>query len=439
MRNLSQKRKQLLNRTLEFIVLGFSIFVLTRPLFFSSGDFKVYQIGSTEIWNGNPLYSCCEIYDPSWLNFGQRYSNGPLWGVFIIIFKIFGNYSLFIFRITNIICLIILIKKFATEFQISFLHLFMMVALLFPARMTITLAQGSGIAFLLLFIAIKKIQNFEGKPFFSNYFTPAILMLLSFSFKPQICVLIIFYLMVKKKILNLCIFLLLVAIQEMFLLLYRSSATQLNWFNYIYNRAKYIENNPSMEVVGPYKFFVNTIGMNLEIINFTVALSLVTCILIASKKLVKNLNTLIDPIYFAYCMGFFLGPYSPAQDYLGLSILISSIFLKLQSDGTESLKFIPLIFFSLLTLSTDGTIFKSAFVSFIFALLLKRIGLSILQLLVFIFCSSCSIYFIANYGQSSSYYLAGIATWFGFFYLFNKLFNYHVNDLRIRTNSSNLN
>jgi hypothetical protein len=78
-------------------------------------------------------------------------------------------------------------------------------------------------------------------------------------------------------------------------------------------------------------------------------------------------------------------------------------------------------------------------ISVFFALLIKLIGVSFLQIFVFALCSTGSIYFVMNFGQSGSYYLAGIATWFGLFYFLNKLFNFHIINLRFKPISSSVN
>lgn len=403
--------REILDKTLYVLILVSSILIILRPLsFVTVGDFRVYLAGVAEVISNEP------VYDPSRGNFGKRYFNGPLLAWLLSPFlAIPESLALLLFRTISLISTVTLVWLiFRRELVRREKFLIVIVSLLlFSSRMNINLAQGASISALSGCAGIYLLLNNSLKSKTPTIFLSALLLSITFNYKPQLSLIVLFYLcIILRKFRFLLYFIAINGSYELACIVSGQNATYLNWFELLLARSTRIVESGSQDIVGPYSL----IGALLQ---FPVQLTyLFPIAMVAILLAVRNHRDNISTALWLLGIGTFLGPYSPAQDALLLSILfLKEVTAKrriIEGDWYKNPRLLAIfatLTLALQVLATENSFSNSMILGFCLGIIFRKLALQLVSWRAFLFMAFISSLIPAYFDYDHLVYdIAGLST-----------------------------
>lgn len=347
------------------------VLISARPLLNSAGDFLVYFKGTEQLLNQQ------EIYRVDFAPFGKRFFNGPLWGYFLSPLTIFSpEVALILFRTFSFLISITLVWKLSPgsrkqKFWISSLFL-----LWFPSRMNMNLAQGAAIAgALALYVALRLSRRNLTK---TSMLLGALALTLSVNFKPTLLVYFLSYLVLSKQLKFVFYFVVLNLIILFTQVYFTPNATYLNWANLMIERNGRILGGDFSNLVGPWALIARATKMDPHLVGyFSLFVSLFILFL-----LFRNRDKGFDfqDSLLLLSVSVLVGPYSPAQDSLLLSILLVILIPHFKKSLWS--KFCFTFVSCLWSLSTEKSMIKSLVLLVVISYIIFKIFESLLLLLI---------------------------------------------------------
>lgn len=417
--------REILDKALYVLILVSSILIIFRPLsFVTVGDFRVYLTGVAEVISNET------VYDPSRGNFGKRYFNGPLLAWLLSPFlTIPESLALILFRTISLISTVTLVWLiFRRELVQRKTFLIVIVSLLlFSSRMNINLAQGASISALSGCAGIYLLLNNSLKSKTPTIFLSALLLSITFNYKPQLSLIVLFYLcIILRKFRFLLYFTAINGSYELACLVSGRNATYLNWFELLLARSTRIVESGSQDIVGPYALIGALLQFPVQL-TYLFPIAMVT-ILLAVRNHRENISTAL----WLLGIGTFLGPYSPAQDALLLSILflkeVSAKRSTIEGDWHQNPRLLAIfvtLTLALQVLATENSFSNSMILGFCLAVIFRKLALHLVSWRVFLFMAFISS-LIPEYFKYDHivYDIAGLSTFimgiFGLFILHKK-------------------
>jgi hypothetical protein len=407
----------------DLICIGLIVALISaKPLLISAGDFLVYFKGTEQLLNQQ------EIYRVDFAPFGKRFFNGPVWGYFLSPFTLFSSEAaLILFRTISLLISLTLVWKLSPgsreqKFWISSLFL-----LWFPSRMNMNLAQGAAIAgALALYVAFKLHGRNLTK---TSMLLGSLALTLSVNFKPTLLVYFLSYLVLSKQLRFVIYFIVINLIILFTQVFFTPNATYLNWANLMIERNGRILEGDFSNLVGPWALIARATKMDPHIVGY---FSLLVSGLILFL-LFRNRNEGFDfqVSLLTLSVAVLVGPYSPAQDSLLLSILlvISITDFKQSLWSKVCFTFVSCLW----TLSTEKSIIKSLVLLVVISYIIFKLFESLLLLLIHLFISLLllAINQAITYDHIT-YDLAGLGTLIGCVCL---LFHYYQSRKTLSQNS----
>ena len=345
---LTKKIKQV--NIFELSVILFVILITLRPLTYSAGDFLVYIKGSKQILTGAP------VYEINFAPFGTRFFNGPVWGYFLSPFTLLpDSLSLVLFRLATLFASYYLVKKAINGFRRNELMYMALFFLWFPFRMNMNLAQGAALSGAAILYSATELKNKEIK--FFKLLLCATLITFALNYKPLLATFFIMYLVITKKYKILISFSLLNTLIQLALIKWNNNASYFKWFQLMLERNKRINNGGNSNLVGTWALVAKKFSLTPMIISYA---SILLCILIfCSFVYLKKFKFNFEISTLFASIGVLLGPYSPAQDSLLLSLILIRSIRKKRDDLLS--RFYMASISSFWSLSTEISPTKSIF------------------------------------------------------------------------------
>ena len=396
-------------------LLPLILLVFLRPLTFSVGDFLVYYKGSTQIIHGFDLYRI------SLENFGTRFFNGPIWGYFISPLTILEpKAALIIFRIVSAVLCIFYFPKVLNDSnkdKILYLGIFL---LMFPTRMNMNLAQGAAISGSLFLFVILNLKYKKDK--LNQILIQSIFMTVAFNYKPLLGSILIIYLLFKRQIRLILLFMTINIAYLIINLYFNKTASYISWFKLMKERNSRIIQVGYENIVGPWAFIARIFRINPMFI-LLVQLILIL-FFIAYLYLTRKRKFDVDESVIFLSAGTMVGLYSPAQDSLVLcSYLIFKYYVLLKNKKSfVREKIIFGIILGFWSASTEISIIKSVVIITLECILLLLLKTEIVILFSISLSWLLSQFIIINIKYDHiNYDLAGISTLLGISLLFSNL------------------
>jgi len=403
--------REILDKALYVLILVSSILIILRPLsFVTVGDFRVYLTGVDEVISNEP------VYDPSRGNFGKRYFNGPLLAWLLSPFlAIPESLALLLFRTISLISTVTLgWLIFRRELVRRETFLIVIVSLLlFSSRMNINLAQGASISALSGCAGIYLLFNNSFKSKTPTIFLSALLLSITFNYKPQLSLIVLFYLcIILRKFRFLLYFIAINGSYELACIVSGRNATYLNWFELLLSRSTRIVESGSQDIVGPYALIGALLQFPVQL-TYLFPIAMVT-ILLAVRNHRENISTAL----WLLGIGTFLGPYSPAQDALLLSILfLKEVTAKrstIEGDWYQSPRLLAIfatLTLALQVLATENSFSNSMILGFCLAVIFRKLALYLVSWKEFLFMAFISSLIPAYFNYDHIVYdIAGLST-----------------------------
>jgi hypothetical protein len=400
-----------LDKALYVLILVSSILIILRPLsFVTVGDFRVYLTGVAEVISNEP------VYDPSRGNFGKRYFNGPLLAWLLSPFlAIPESLALLLFRTISLISTVTLgWLIFRRELARRETFLIVIVSLLlFSSRMNINLAQGASISALSGCAGIYLLLNNSLKSKAPTIFLSALFISITFNYKPQLSLIVLFYLcIILRKFRFLLYFIAINGSYELACIVSGRNATYLNWFELLLARSTRIVESGSQDIVGPYSLIGALLQFPVQL-TYLFPIAMVT-ILLAVRNHRENISTAL----WLLGIGTFLGPYSPAQDALLLSILfLKEVTAKrstIEGDWCQNPRLLAIfatLTLALQVLATENSFSNSMILGFCLAVIFRKLALHLVSWRAFLLMAFISSLIPAYFNYDHIVYdIAGLST-----------------------------
>jgi hypothetical protein len=403
--------RAILDKVLYVLILLFSTLIILRPLsFVTVGDFRVYLSGVAEVISNE------KVYDPSRGNFGKRYFNGPLLAWLLSPFLMVPeSLALFLFRTISLISTITLVwLVFRRKLVRREIFLIVIVTLLlFSSRMNMNLAQGASISALSGCAGIYLLLDNSLKSKTPTIFLSAFLLSITFNYKPQLSLIVLFYLcIILRKFKFSLYFIAINGFYELACVVSGRNATYLNWLELLLARSTRIAESGSQDIVGPYALIGALLQFPVQL-TYLFPIAMVT-ILLAVRNHRQNIST----AFWLLGIGTFLGPYSPAQDALLLSILFLKEVIARKStiegdryQNSRSLAIFATFTLALQVLATENSFSNSMILGFCLAVIFRELELHLVRwraFLIMAFISSLiPLYFKYDH---IVYDIAGLST-----------------------------
>lgn len=400
-----------LDKALYVLILVSSILIILRPLsFVTVGDFRVYLTGVAEVISNET------VYDPSRGNFGKRYFNGPLLAWLLLPFLTIPEpIALLLFRTISLISTVTLVwLLFRRQLVRRETFLIIIVSLLlFSSRMNINLAQGASISALSGCAGIYLLLNNSLKSKIPTIFLSALLLSITFNYKPQLSLIVLFYLcIILRKFRFLLYFIAINGSYELVCIVSGRNATYLNWFELLLARSNRIVESGSQDIVGPYALIGALLQFPVQL-TYLFPIAMVT-ILLAVRNHRENISTAL----WLLGIGTFLGPYSPAQDALLLSILFLKEVTARRStieghwcQNPRLLAMFATLTLALQVLATENSFSNSMILGFCLAVIFRKLALHLVSWRAFLFMAFISSLIPAYFNYDHIVYdIVGLST-----------------------------
>ena len=397
---------------LDIFIFFFVILVTLRPITYSVGDFLVYLKGSKQILANQ------EIYGIDFAGFGTRFFNGPLWAYVISILTIVpSSIALIIFRTLGLFASLKMIRMQFSEFTRQRFILIALFLLWFPQRMNMNLAQGAALAGMMLLIVSHKVSVGNLKTL--EWFTCALLISVALNYKPALVSFFLIYLLITRNYKLLFYISIFNGLFQVFLIKWNPNASYLNWFQLMLERNRRIVESDNSNLVGPWALLSRLFDLKPSFMNafsILIFLNIVTLLAIRKKRDFNFNDSLVMT-----SLGVLIGPYSPAQDSLLLSLALIVYF---NNENNIYNRYLLILISSFWSLSTEISYVKSVLLIIAISYLIFRLFNSFLLLTIHLLLSSILLMVsLANQYDHIIYDIAGFGSLMAALYLLIKMFS----------------